>query len=294
VGTINVTVRFNEEELRRLDELAQRMGKTRSDVIRDLINRFNETLREEVEKEKKKCFTMGVVSALESIILDPTLMLRFVRRNVDILGFPDFLIGMVRVKNRVVFFSHQDKIGHQLLQLVRSKIEDEVRREEAEIEREEGGDEDSEGSRATPMRIRVGRPVKPGFVSAAPVVTNHKLVSNNGAISPAAKPAAPAMVGRLVSGNGGSGAKSTASTTAPGSKKLASEEVTASAGSPNAQPIPPNQRASTNDNSKDMQNPAGQGINHGLSGDFVIALVTQSYHKHRDRLLKLIGDMMVG
>lgn len=51
MGTVNVTVRFNEEELRKLDELAERMNKTRSDVVRDLIGKFDELLKQEVEKE---------------------------------------------------------------------------------------------------------------------------------------------------------------------------------------------------------------------------------------------------
>jgi predicted transcriptional regulator len=169
VGTVNVTVRFSEEELAKLDELARRMNKTRSDVIRDLISRFDEALREEVEKERRKWMAIGFVGALESAILDPEVIMRFVRRNVDILGFPDFLVGMVRVKNRVVLFSHHDRIGSQLLNLVRAKIEEEVRREEMEIEQEDGEDEEVNVGRIMPVYIRASRPVKPNTVHAVPV-----------------------------------------------------------------------------------------------------------------------------
>jgi predicted transcriptional regulator len=290
VGTTNVTVRLNEDELRRLDELSQRMGKIRSDVIRSLINDFNEALRQEAEREKKRWVAMGFVGALESIILDPTLVLRFVRKNVDVLSYPDFIIGMVRVKNRVVFFSHQDKVGHQLLQLVRPKVEEDVRREEAEIEREEDEDEEAGGAKPIPTHPRVKVPIKPGTPHAVPGAHRYKVLVNSRGASPVAKPIAANTVGRLVNNDGEGGAKSTASTTAPDPKKLAGEKL-AGAGSPNAQPISPTQRASTNGSGKDVSNPVGQGINHELNGDFVFALIANSYHKHRDRLLKLMESI---
>jgi len=293
VGTVNVTVRFSEEELRRLDELAQRMGRTRSDVIRDLITKFDEALRQEVERERKRWITMGFVAALELAILDPEVILRFVRKNVDILGFPDFLIGMTKVRNRVVLFSHQDKIGSQLLNLVRARIEEEVRREEMEIEQEDGEDEEVNVGKATPMHIRASRPVRPNTVHAVPVAAKYKLVTTNRAALPVAKPTAASVVGKPVNSNKGGGARSTASTTAPDSKRLAGERLAAGADSLNAQSTSSTPRVSANDNSKGVPNPVGQEINHGLSGDFIITLVTQSYHKHRDRLLKLIEDMMV-
>lgn len=66
MGTVNVTVRFTEEELQRLDELARRMNKTRSDIIRELIARFDEALKQEVDREGRRWFALGFVSALES------------------------------------------------------------------------------------------------------------------------------------------------------------------------------------------------------------------------------------
>jgi len=288
-----ITVRLGEEELRRLDELAQRMGVTRSDVIRDLINRFEDALRQEVEKERKRWVTMGVVGALESIILDPTLVLRFVRRNVDILGYPDFLIGMVRVRNRVIVFSHQDRVGSQLLSQVRSRVEEEIRREEAEIEREGDEDEDTGGAGASKMPVVIRRGAHQRTPNAIPEVIKHKLVTSGRAAPPIARPTAAKAVGKPVNSNEGGGARSTASTTAPDSKRLAGERLAAGADSLNAQSTSSTPRVSANDNSKGVPSPVGRGINYGPSGDFIITLVTQSYHKHRDRLLKLIEDMMV-
>jgi hypothetical protein len=294
VGSINVTVRFSEDELARLDELAQRMGKTRSDVVRSLISRFDEVLKQEVERERKRWIMIGFVAALESAILDPEVVLRFVRRNVDILGYPDFVIGMVKVKNRVVTFSHHDKLGHQLLSLVRAKVEEEVKKEEAELMQEEGEDEDSEGGRATPVRVRVSRPVRPNTMHAIPVATRYKAIISNKSAVPIPKPTATTTMGKPVNNNGGSGAKSTASTTAPDSKKLASAGMPTTSGLANTQPTSSNQRASTNGSGRDVPNPVGRGANHELAGDFVIALVTQSYHKHRDRLLKLMESIVGG
>jgi hypothetical protein len=219
VGTVNVTVRFNEEELGRLDDLAQRMNKTRSDVIRDLVNRFDEVLRQEVEKERKKWMMIGFVGALESVILDPEVILRFVRRNVDVLGYPDFLIGMVRVRNRVVVLSHHDKVGNQLLQLVRAKVENEVRREEAEIEREEDDEGDVGGDRLAPAYTLVHRGVLPRTPHVAPVATKHKLVSSNKAIPPTAKPTAISTVGKSVVSGGGGNAKPAGTATVPKNQK---------------------------------------------------------------------------
>jgi hypothetical protein len=222
VGTTNVTVRFNEEELRRLDELAQRMGLTRSDVIRSLINNFDEVLRQEVEKERKKWITMGFVGALELMILDPTLVLKFVRRNVDVLGYPDFLIGMVKVRNRVVVFSHQDKIGHQLLQLVRSKVEDELRREEMEVEQEEGDDEEVSVSRPTPVHVRIRGPTRPGAPHAAPGSHRYKILVSSRSAPPVGRTTAVAVANRSGSGSGSGGAEATANTSVVEKQKLAS------------------------------------------------------------------------
>ena len=294
VVSTNVTIRMNEEELRKLDELARRMNKTRSDVIRDLISRFDEVLKEEVEKERRKWVAIGFVGALESAILDPEVIMRFVRRNVDILGFPDFLVGMVRVKNRVVLFSHHDRTGSQLLQLIRSRIEEEVRREEMEMEQEDVEDEGVNVGKATPMHIRASRPARPNTVRVAPVVTNHKLVSSNRAMPPTAKPTAAPTLNKPVNSNEGGGGKSTASTTAPDSKRLAGERLAAGADSLNAQSTSSTPRVSANDNSKGVPSPVGRVSTHGLAGDFVLSLVTHSYHKYRSELLRLVESIVGG
>lgn len=215
MGTVNVTVRFNEEELHKLDELAQRMGLTRSDVVRSLISRFDEALRQEVERERKRWIMIGFVSALELAILDPEVMLRFIRRNVDVLGFPDFLIGMTRVRNRVVVFSHHDKVGHQLLRLVKDRVEEEVRREEAEIEREGDEGEDVGDGRATQVRIPVSRPIKPSAPHAASGAHRYKILVSSKSSSPIARPTAAGVVGKSAVSGGGGDAKATANASIP-------------------------------------------------------------------------------
>jgi hypothetical protein len=292
VNSVNVTVRFNEDELRRLDELAERMNKTRSDVVRDLINKFDEVLREEVEKERRSWMLIGFMSALEEAILDPEVILRFVRRNVDVLGFPDFIIGMVRVRNRVVLFSHNDKIGSQLLSLVRSRIEDEVRREEAEIEREE--DEDSEGGGATPVRIRASKPVRPNTIRVAPVITNHKLVSSNKAMPPIARPTAVAAVGRPVVSGGGGAAKAAVTATASENKKSATTGIPAVNNSVGSGTGGSNPQANANAGGVNLAGPNGQVPTDRPVGDFAFALVANLYHKHREGLLRLIESMAGG
>jgi hypothetical protein len=212
---------MSEDEIRKLDELAQRMGKTRSDAIRDLISKFDEALRQEVEKDRRKWMAIGFVGALEFAILDPTLILRFVRRNVDILGYPDFLIGMVKVKNRVVVFSHHDKLGHQLLQLVRSKLEDEVRREEAEIEREEDEGEEVSVGGTTQVRIPVSRPIKPSVSHVTPASTKYKLVITNRAAPPIVRSIAVAATGKSAVSGGGGDAKAASNTSVSENKKSA-------------------------------------------------------------------------
>jgi len=279
---------MSEEELRKLDELAQRMGRTRSDVIRDLISRFDEALKQEVERERKRWITMGFVAALELAILDPEVILRFVRKNVDILGFPDFLIGMTKVRNRVALFSHQDRIGSQLLNLVRARIEEDIKREEAELMREEGEDEEDNVGRAAQVRISANRPARPNTVHAIPVTAKYKLVTTNRANPPIARSTAIGVVGKPVNSNEGGGGKSTASTTVPGSKKSASEKLAAGAGSPSTQSTSSTPRVSANDNSKDVPSPVGRVSTGKPAGDFVFALVANLYHKHRDGLLKLI------
>ena len=291
MGSINVTVRFGEDELRRLDELAERMGKTRSDAIRDLINKFDETLKQEVEKERRRWMLIGFVSALEEAILDPELILRFIRRNVDILGFPDFVIGMVKVRNRVVLISHHDRIGNQLLQQVRAKVEEDVRKEEEEIEREGGEDEDTDSAGASKMPVVIRRGAHQRTLRAIPETIKYKLVTSGRAAPPIARPTATSAAGKPVNNGGGGSAKPTVAASVSGNKKLVTTGVPTTGSSANAQPISPNQRASTNGSGEGLADPAGQGINHKVGGDFAFALVANLYHKRRESLLRLIEGM---
>ena len=283
-----ITVRLSEEELHKLDELAQRMGLTRSDVIRSLIAKFDETLREEVEKEKKKWLAIGFTAALESAIIDPELVLRFVRRNVDILGFPDFLVGMVKVKNRVVLFSHHDRAGSQLLQLIRSRIEEDVRREEAEIEREEDEGEEVGVGRAAQVRTTASRPVRSNTIRVAPVAIRYKLVSSNRAIPPTVKPTAISTVGKPVNNNGGGSAKAAATATAPEKQKLAESNLPTTHNPAATQAKGSSPQASVKGGATGPSGPVESTPVVKPTGDFVLALITNLYHKHREALLKLI------
>ena len=276
--------------MRRLDELAQRMNKTRSDVIRDLINRFDEALKQEVEKERRKWMAIGIVSALESAILDPELMLRFVRRNVDILGYLDFIIGMVRVRNRVVLFSHHDRIGNQLLQLVMAKLEEDVRREEVEIEREEENDEEVGVGKATPVRIRVSGAARPNTIRVALVPSKYKLLINNKATPPIARPTAATAVGKPVVSNGEGAAKAAVAAAVPENQKLAAAPPI-STNPANSQTKDSGPQASAGGGGMDLVRPADQGLMGSPRGDFVFALIANSYHKHRDKLLRLIESI---
>jgi hypothetical protein len=279
---------MNEEELARLDELARRMNRTRSDVIRDLISRFDEVLKEEVEKERKKWTAIGIVTALESAIVDPGLILRFIRRNVDILGFPDFLIGMVRVRNRVVLFSHHDRTGSQLLQLIRSRIEEEIRREEDEIEREEGEDEEVSVGRAAQMHISANRPARPNTIRVAPVAIRYKLISSNKAIPPTVKPTAISTVGKSVVSGGGGNAKPAGTATVPKNQKAGNTGIPTIRNSATTQAEGPSPQVNTNAGGVDLAGPNGQAPTDRPVGDFAFALVVNLYHKRRESLLRFI------
>ena len=292
VGT-NVTIRMNEEELARLDELARRMNKTRSDVIRDLINNFDVTLRQEVEKERRRWMLIGFTAALEEAILDPELVLRFIRKNVDILGYPDFLIGMTKVRNRVVVFSHHDKVGDQLLRLVRAKIEEEVKREEMEIEQEEGEDEGGGGVKAIQVHIPVSKPIKPSAPHAAPGPHRYKILVSSRNALPAARPTAVAAAGRP-GGGGSGGAETTANASVAENQKPASTGLPIAGDSTGLQTRNPNSQATTNGGGLVLARPVGQGANHGPAGDFIMALITNLYHKRRESLLRFIEALVGG
>ena len=294
VVSTNVTIRMNEEELQRLDDLAQRMGKTRSDVIRDLISRFDEVLKEEVEKERRKWMAIGFVGALESAVLDPEVIVRFVRRNVDVLGYPDFLIGMVRVRNRVVVFSHHDKIGSQLLSLVRSRIEEEVRKEEKEIEREGGEDEDTDSAGASKMPVVIRRGAHQRTPRAIPVAAKYKLISNNKGAPPTVKPTAISTVGRVTTNNGGGAAKPTVAVSVPENQKLVATS-SPNAGNPaNSQTRNPNPQATASGSDPNAAGPNGQAPTDRPVGDFAFALVANLYHKRRESLLRFIEALVGG
>jgi hypothetical protein len=294
VGTTNVTVRFSEEELRRLDELAQRMGVTRSDVIRSLINNFDEALRQEVEKERKRWVFIGFTAALEEVILDPTLILRFVRRNVDVLGYPDFLIGMIRVRNRVLLFSHHDRIGNQLLQQVRAKVEEEVRKEEEEIEREGGEDEDTDSAGASKMPVVIRRGAHQRTPRAIPETIKYKLVTSGRAAPPIARPTATSAADKPVNNNGEGSYKSTVATSMPGNQKLAVARLLNAGNLAGSQTRGSGPQTSNSSSNPIPAGPVGQESMDRRGGDFIIALITQSYHKHRDRLLKLMESIVGG
>jgi hypothetical protein len=281
VGTTNVTVRFNEDELRRLDELSQRMGVTRSDVIRSLVNNFDEVLKQEVDREGRRWFAIGFTAALESAINDPEVVLRFIRRNVDILGYPDFIIGMVKVRNRVVVLSHHDKMGSQLLNLIRSKIEEEVKKEEAEIEREEEDNEDIGGAGAYQMPVLIHRGAHQRTPRAIPETIKYKLVTSGRAASLIAKPTAAGMAGKPVARGGGGNTKPAVNTTVPEKQKSATTGILTSTNPAGSQTRDSGTWASAGDGDLDPV-PAG---------DFIMALITHSYHKHRDKLLNLIGAL---
>ncbi|MDT7970515.1 MAG: ribbon-helix-helix domain-containing protein [Vulcanisaeta sp.] len=306
-----ITVRLGEEELRRLDELAQRMGKTRSDVIRDLIGNFDEALKQQVEVECRKAFAIGFASALELVILDPEVVLRFVRRNVDVLGYPDFLVGMVRVRNRVVVFSHQDRVGSQLINLVRGRVEKEIRREETEIEREDDEEEGTEDGKPITVHVPVRTGVRPSIPRGAPVPSKYKLLINSRGTPPTPRPIVADVGNRPTTDSEGGNAKAASNASVAEKQKSATTGIPTSTNpvvsqTRDSSPQPSSEDGGTNSvrpvgqgledghgggSGKGVPSPVGQGITHGLSGDFVFALVTQSYHKHRDKLLKLMESI---
>jgi hypothetical protein len=147
-----------------------------------------------------------------------------------------------------------------------------------EIEREGGEDEDSEGGRATPVRIRVSRPVRPNTIRAALVATNHKLVSSNRAMPPTVKPTATSTVGRPVVGNGGGSAKAAVAASVSKNQKSGSTGILTTHNSATTQAKGSGPQASA----------GGGGLDPVPAGDFIMALITHSYHKHRNKLLNLI------
>jgi hypothetical protein len=294
VGSINVTVRFSEEELQRLDKLARRMNKTRSDVIRDLIVRFDEALKRQVDVECRKAFAIGFASALELAILDPEVVLRFVRRNVDILGFPDFLIGMVRVRNRVVLFSHHDRIGNRLLNLVRAKIEEDVKKEEAEIEREGEGEGDVGVSGSAPAHVPVHRGVPPRIPHITPVSTKYKLMITNRAAPPIVRPTAAGVAGKPVNNGGEGNTKAAGAAPVPEKQKAGGTGTPTTADLVGSETKASNPQASVKGGATGPLGPVESTPVGKPAGDFVLSLITHSYHKYRSELLRLVESVIGG
>jgi hypothetical protein len=270
------------------------MNKTRSDVIRDLINRFDELLKQEVEKEQKRWVMVGFIGALESMILDPTLVFRFVRRNVDVLGYPDFLIGMVKVRNRVVVFSHHDKIGSQLLSMVRGRVEEDVRREEMEMEQGDGEDEGVSVAKATPMHVRIRGPIKPATPHATLGTPRYKVIISNRSGTHIPKPTAANTVGRSVNNDGRGGAKAAGAIIVPENQKLAGTGLPAASKPTSLQTRNPNSQVAANSGGPSPAGPVGQIPMDRPGGDFAFALVANLYHKHRENLLRFIEALAGG
>jgi hypothetical protein len=201
---------------------------------------------------------------------------------------------MVRVRNRVLLFSHHDKIGHQLLQQVKSKVEEDIKREEAEIERE-GNDEGDVGvGGAAPVHVYVRASAPSRILRAIPAAAKYRLVITNRPTPPIARPTAAGVAGKpVIKGERGS-AKAAVSTTAPEKQKLVSTSspTTRNSAATQAEGLSP--QVNTNAGGVDLAGPNGQAPTDRPVGDFAFALVANLYHKHRENLLRLIESMTGG
>jgi hypothetical protein len=174
------------------------------------------------------------------------------------------------------------------LQLIRSRIEEDVRREEAEIEREGEDEEDSKDGGGALVSIRVSRPARPNTVRVAPVATNHKLVSSNRAMPPTVRLTATSTVGRPVVGNGGGSTKAAVAASVSKNQKSGSTGIPTTHNSATTQAKGSGPQASAGGGGANSVRPVGGGSMEKLAGDFAFSLVANLYHKHRDGLLKLI------
>jgi hypothetical protein len=175
---------------------------------------------------------------------------------------------------------------------VRSKVEDEVKREEMEIEQEEGDDEEVGGNGAMTARPHVKGPTKLSTVRAVPGIPRYKLViSSNKSATPIPKPTATTTVGRSVSNGGGGSARATVAASVPENQKLVAAN-SPNAGNPaDSQVRGSNPQTNAGGSNPNPAGPVGQESMDRRGGDFIIALITQSYHKHRDKLLKLMESI---
>jgi len=124
------SIRLSDEEFELLERRATELGVTRTDLIRMLLTRFNETMRAERERACRECAVLGAIYALESIIFKPEVIARFIRANADILGYPVFVVGLAKVGRKIVVFTHEDKYGKVALMSVMDMIKDDLLVEE--------------------------------------------------------------------------------------------------------------------------------------------------------------------
>jgi hypothetical protein len=103
------------------------------------------------------------------------------------------------------------------------------------------------------------------------------------------------MAGKPVASGGGGGAKAAVSTIVPEKQKPATTGYPTIGNSATTQVKDPNPQASGNGSDRDVPNIVGQAPMNKPVGDFVMALITQAYHKHRNKLINLIealgGDL---
>jgi histone deacetylase complex regulatory component SIN3 len=139
-------------------------------------------------------------------------------------------------------------------------------------------DEDSEG----------GRPVRPNTIRVAPVPSRYKLLINNKATPPIARPTAANTVGRSIISNGGGSAKSTATASVSKNQKAGSTGIPTSTAPADSQPKDSAPQASAGGGGMDPVRPVGQVSMDRSVGDFAFALVANLYHKRRESLLRFI------
>jgi hypothetical protein len=195
---------------------------------------------------------------------------------------------MVRVRNRIVVFSHQDRFGRQLRLLVRGRVEEDIKREEAEIEREEDGGDDEGSGVAMTARLHVKGPTKLSAVRAAPGIPRYKIVISNKSVAAIPKPTATTTMGRPVVGNGGRGTKAAGTAAVPENKKSGSTGMPAVNNSVGSGAGGSNPQANANAGGVNLAGPNGQAPTDRPVGDFAFALVANLYHKRRESLLRFI------
>jgi hypothetical protein len=124
------SIRLSDEEFELLERRATELGVTRTDLIRMLLTKFDETVRAERGSACRECAMLGVIYVLESIIFKPEVIARFIRANADILSYPTFVVGLARFGKKIVVFTHEDKYGKVALMSVMDMIKDDLLVEE--------------------------------------------------------------------------------------------------------------------------------------------------------------------